>query len=249
MKFKNKVAIITGSSRGIWKATALELAQNWASVVVSSTKLANCQKVVEEIKLLGWSAIAVQCDVSKSTDVNNLVDETIKTFGKIDILVNNAGVGSVKPFAEMTEEDRDFTMNINLKWVFLCTNAVVKHMLKQKSGKIVSIASILGKTGFMNASAYCASKAAIVNLTRSLAIELSPHNINVNVVAPWFIKTDMTKWMLEDENIKNMLLSQIPSGRFWEAEEIAKAVAFLASEDSNFTTWETLVVDGWRLTH
>lgn len=249
MKFKDKIAIITGSSRGIWKATALQLATNWASVVISSTKLADCQKVVEEIKSLGWNAIAVQCDVSKSSDVNNLVQETITTFGKIDILVNNAWVWATKPFAEMTEEDRDFTMNINLKWVFLCTNAVVKHMLKQKSGKIVSIASILGKTGFMQASAYCASKAAVVNLTRSLAIELSPHNINVNVVAPWFIKTDMTKWMMEDENIKNMLLAQIPSGRFGEAEEIAKAVAFLASEDSNFTTWETLVVDWGRLTH
>lgn len=149
----------------------------------------------------------------------------------------------------MTEEDRDNTINVNLKWVFLCTNEVVKHMLKQKSGKIVSMASILGKSWFVNASAYCASKAAVINLTRALAMELSPHNINVNAVGPGFVGTDMTKLMLEDKNIQNMLLSQMPVWRFWKPEEIAKAVAFLASEDSNFTTWETLFVDGWRLAH
>lgn len=249
MKFKNKVAIITGSSRGIWKATALELAKNWANVVVSSSKLESCQKVVKEIESFWWIALAIQCDVSKSSDVQNLINETISKFWKIDILVNNAWVGNTKAFAEMTEEDRDFIMNINLKWVFLCTNQAVKHMLKQKSWKIISIASILWKTGFMQASAYCASKAAVVNMTKALAIELAPHNINVNAIAPWFIKTDMTKESLENNEVSKMLLNHTPAWRFGEAEEIAKAVAFLASEDSNFTTWETLVVDGWRLTH
>ncbi|HOG15664.1 MAG TPA: 3-oxoacyl-ACP reductase family protein, partial [Candidatus Absconditabacterales bacterium] len=240
MKFKNKVAIVTGSSRGIGKATALELAKNGASVVISSTKLENCTKIVKEIEDFGGKAIAVKCDVSNSKDVKNLVDTTIKNFGKIDILVNNAGIGPTKAFEELTEEERDFVININLKGVFLCTNNVIKYMLKQKSGKIISISSILGKRGFAHASSYCTTKAAVINLTRSLAIEYASRNININAVAPGFIRTDMTKESLENDEVSKMLLNHTPAGRFGEAEEIAKAVAFLASDDASYIHGETL---------
>lgn len=249
MKLKNKIAIVTGSRRGIGKSIALELAKEGAEVVVSDIDLKECQNVCDEIKKIGSDTIAVKCDVSKKRDVDAMVKKTIQKFKRIDILVNNAGVVLMKPFVQMTEKDWDFVLDINLKGVFLCTNAVAKQMVKQKGGKIISIASIAGEVGFMNTSAYCASKAGIINLTRELAMELSPHNINVNVVAPGVIATKMTEDMLKDKKTKEVLLANTPLGRVGNPEEIGKAVIFLASNDSNFITGHTLVVDGGWLTH
>lgn len=249
MKLKNKIAIVTGSRRGIGKSIALELAKEGAKVVISDIDLKECQNVCDEIKKIGSDAIAVNCDVSKKRDADAMVKRVIQKFKKIDILVNNAGVVLMKPFVQMTEKDWDFVLDINLKGVFLCTNAVVKQMIKQKSGKIISVASIAGEVGFMNTSAYCASKAGIINLTRELAMELSPHNINVNAVAPGVIATKMTEDMLKDKKTKEVLLASTPLGRIGQPEEIGKAVVFLASDDSNFITGHTLVVDGGWLTH
>lgn len=249
MKLKNKIAIVTGSRRGIGRSITLELAKEGAKVVVSDIDLKECQNVCDEIKKTGSDAIAVKCDVSKKRDVDAMVKKTIQKFKRIDILVNNAGVFLMKPFVQMTEKDWDFVLDINLKGVFLCANAVAKQMVKQKGGKIISIASIAGEVGFMNSSAYCASKAGIINLTRELAMELSPHNINVNVVAPGVIATKMTEDMLKDKKAKEVLLANIPLGRMGNPEEIGKAVIFLASNDSNFITGHTLVVDGGWLTH
>ena len=249
MKLKNKVAIVTGSKRGIGKSIALELAKEGAKVVVSDIDLKECQSVCDEIKKIGSDAIAVKCDVSQKKDVDAMIKKSIQKFKKIDILVNNAGVFLTKPFIQMTEKDWDFVLDINLKGLFLCTNAVAKQMIKQKNGKIISIASIAGEVGFMNSSAYCASKAGIINLTRELAMELSPHNINVNAVAPGVIATEMTEDMLRDKNTKEVLLANIPLGRIGQPEEIGKAIVFLASDDSNFITGHTLVVDGGWLTH
>lgn len=249
MKLKNKVAIVTGSRRGIGKATALELAKEGAKIVVSDIDLKECQSVCDEIRKIGSDAIAVKCDVSKKRDVDAMVKKTIQKFKRIDILVNNAGVVLMKPFVEMTEKDWDFVLDINLKGVFLCTNAVVKQMIKQKSGKIISIASIAGEVGFMNISAYCASKAGIINLTRELALELAPFNINVNAVAPGVIATKMTEDLLKDKKTREILLANTPLGRVGQPEEIGKVVVFLASDDSNFITGHTLVVDGGWLTH
>jgi NAD(P)-dependent dehydrogenase (short-subunit alcohol dehydrogenase family) len=249
MKLKNKIAIVTGSRRGIGKSIALELAKEGAEVVVSDIDLKECQNVCDEIKKIGSDAIAIKCDISKKRDVDAMVKKTIQEFKRIDILVNNAGVFLMKPFVQMTEKDWDFVLDINLKGVFLCTNAVAKQMVKQKGGKIISIASIAGEVGFMNSSAYCASKAGIINLTRELAMELSPHNINVNVVAPGVIATKMTEDMLKDKKTKEVLLANTPLGRVGNPEEIGKAVVFLASNDSNFITGHTLVVDGGWLTH
>jgi NAD(P)-dependent dehydrogenase (short-subunit alcohol dehydrogenase family) len=249
MKLKNKVAIVTGSHRGIGKAIALELAKEGAKLVISDIDLKGCQIVCKEIKKLGSEAIAVKCDISKKAEIDNLMKKTIQKFQKIDILINNAGVFLIKPFVEMTEKDLDFILDINLKGVFLCTSAVAKQMLKQKSGKIISVASIAGKVGFANSSAYCASKAGIINLTRELAMELSPHNINVNAIAPGIIATKMTEDMLKDKKTKKDLLANTPLGRVGQPEEIGKAAVFLASDDSNFITGHTLVVDGGWLTH
>ena len=249
MKLKNKIAIVTGSGRGIGKSTVLELAKEGAKVVVSDIDIKECQNVCDEIKKIGSDAIAVKCDISKKSDVDAMIKKTMQKFQKIDILINNAGVVLMKPFVEMTEKDWDFVLDINLKGVFLCTNAVVKQMIKQKSGKIISVASIAGEVGFMNTSAYCASKAGIINLTRELALELSPHNINVNAIAPGVIATKMTEDMLKDKKTKEVLLASTPLGRVGQPEEIGKAVVFLASDDSNFITGHTLVVDGGWLTH
>ncbi len=249
MKLKNKIAIVTGSRRGIGRSITLELAKEGAKVVVSDIDLKECQNVCDEIKKTGSDAIAVKCDVSKKRDVDAMVKKTIQKFKRIDILVNNAGVFLMKPFVQMTEKNWDFVLDINLKGVFLCANAVAKQMVKQKGGKIISIASIAGEVGFMNSSAYCASKAGIINLTKELAMELSPHNINVNVVAPGVIATKMTEDMLKDKKTKEVLLANTPLGRMGNPEEIGKAVIFLASNDSNFITGHTLVVDGGWLTH
>ncbi|HKL17293.1 MAG TPA: 3-oxoacyl-ACP reductase family protein [Patescibacteria group bacterium] len=244
MTLKNKVAIVTGARRGIGKAIALELAKKGASVVVSDINLEEQKQVVEEIKELGQKALAIKADVTSREEVENMVQKTIDKFGRIDILVNNAGISGLKPFQDITEEDWDKVLDINLKGNFLCTKAVSKHMIKQESGKIISIASIAGKVGFRNASAYCASKAGIVNLTKELALELAPKNINVNAIAPGIIKTKMTEDMLEDENQKKALMQSIPLNRAGGPEEIGKAAAFLASNDADYITGHTLVIDG-----
>lgn len=244
MKLKDKVAIVTGSGRGIGRAIALELAKEGAKVVVTSRHTEECEEVCSVIEGMKGESLCVQCDVSKKEDVERLVAETLEKFGTVDILVNNAGIVRQKPLTETTEEDWDAVLDVNLKGVFLFCKAVAPHMIKQKSGKIVSIASIAGEIGFPNTSAYCASKGGIVNLTRELALELAPHNITVNAVAPGVIETAMTEDMLEDETSKKGLLSQIPMGRVGQSEEIAKATLFLSCDDSSYVTGHTLVVDG-----
>ena len=249
MNVSNKIAIVTGSTKWIGRAIALLFASHSVKIVVCSRNISDCEDIAKEIVSSWGHAIPVQCDISQVSQVQEMIDVTLQNFGKIDILVNNAWVWSVKPFVEMNESDWDDIMNINLKGVFLCTNAVVKHMIPQKSWKIISIASILGKTGFLHASAYCTSKAWVINFTRSLAIELAPYNININAIAPWFITTEMTKGMLQDENIKNMLLSQIPANKIGNPEDIAKAALYLASDDAKYIHGETLTIDGGWLTH
>ncbi|MFH1447112.1 MAG: 3-oxoacyl-ACP reductase family protein, partial [Chloroflexota bacterium] len=223
MKLKNKVAIVTGSGRGIGRAIALELAKEGAKVVVSSRHIKECQEVVKEIKKVGSEGLAVACDVSKKKDVDSMVKKAVKRFGQVDILVNNAGVVRQKPLLETTEKDWDFVIDINLKSVFLCTQAVAPGMMKRKSGKIVSTASIAGEVGFLNIAPYCASKAGIINMTRELALELSPHGINVNAIAPGIIRTEMTKDMLKDKKTKAGLMAQTPIGRVGEPKDIANA--------------------------
>lgn len=244
MILKDKVSIVTGSGRGIGRAIAIELAKAGAKVVVTSRHTDECDEVCEVINKEEGESICVKCDVSKKEEVEQLVQNTVDRFGGIDILVNNAGVLRQKPITEMTEEDWDTTLDINLKGAFLLTQAVVPHMIKRKGAKILSIASVAGKVGFANISAYCASKGGLINLTKELALELATHNINVNAIAPGVIQTQMTEGMLQNETSRNALLAQVPLGRVGQAEEIAHAARFLVSKEADYITGQTLVIDG-----
>ena len=249
MDLKNKVAIITGSRRGIGKAIALALAKAGANVVVSDINLDDCNKVVEEIKAINGNALAVKADVSNPEDVSQMINLTTEKFGKVNILINNAGIYMQKSFTDVTEQDFDRILNINLKGVFLCSKAAVPEMIKQGKGKIINIASIAGQVGFANSSAYCASKGAIINITRELALELAQYKINVNAIGPGVIETDMTKNLLKNKATKEALLANIPLNRIGKPEDIANAALFLASDNSDYITGITLFVDGGWLAH
>ncbi|HOQ15586.1 MAG TPA: SDR family NAD(P)-dependent oxidoreductase [Candidatus Paceibacterota bacterium] len=247
----NKVAIVTGARQGMGKAHAFTLAEAGAKVVISDLSLADCQKVAEEIeKKYSVKTLAIKCDVSQKEEVENLVKETINQFKKIDILVNNAGICQNKPFLELTEEDWEKTININLKGEFLMAQEVAKEMIKQKSGSIINIASIaMGQEGigFLNLVHYCASKGGVVGMTEAMALELAPYNIRVNAVAPGIIETPMINFLKTDSQSLENSLSRIPLRRLGKPEEVSNLVLFLASDESSYITGSTLVIDGGYL--
>lgn len=242
-KLDGKTAVVTGASRGIGRAIALQLASEGANVVVNfSGSEQKAQQVVEEITSLGVKAIAVQANVSDSESVQNLMNAALEQFGSIDILVNNAGITRDNLIMRMKEEEWDDVINTNLKGVFLCTKAVTRQMMKQCSGRIINITSIVGVMGNAGQANYVAAKAGVIGLTKTTARELASRNILVNAIAPGFITTEMTDALPEE--IKSSMLAQIPLGSLGEPEHIAKAVVFLASEDSNYMTGQTLHIDG-----
>jgi len=244
---KGKVAIVTGARRGMGKSHALVLAKAGAKIVVSDISQEECEIVVEEIKKGKGEAIAIKCDVSKKAEVDEMIRKTIDEFGKLDILVNNAGICQFKPFLDLTEDEWDRTININLKGDFLCAQAAAKEMAKQKSGVIVNIASIgMGQVGigFPAIVHYCASKGGIVAMTEALAIELAPFNIRVNAIAPGAIDTPMAASSKQDPKVMEGTLAGIPMRRFGKPEEVSNLVLFLASDDSSYMTGSTVVIDG-----
>lgn len=243
MNLVDKVALVTGAGRGIGKAIAIALAREGAKVIVNDVDIQIAETVVGEIKSLGRESLAIQADVSDSKEVNQMIDLTIKKFGRFDILINNAAIIKRGSIEELKEDDWDRVIDVNLKGTFNCMKAVVGIMKKQKYGKIVNISSIAGKIGDL-ASALCygASKAGMICLAKSLARELAPYNINVNVVAPHAIKTDMSKEWSEEKR-KN-IIANIPLGRMGEPEDIAEAVVFLVSDKAKFITGEVLDVNG-----
>jgi len=238
-----KVAIVTGAGRGIGRAIALALAREGADVVVNDVDSRSAEATANEVRAMGRRALSIVADVSNGEEVIKMVETAIKAFGKIDILVNNAGIFSSIPLEDITEENWDKMMKINLKSVFLCSQAVMKPMKRQRSGKIVNIASMAGKVGGIVAGAdYAASKAGVMCLTKSLAKQLAPYGINVNAVAPAWIETDMMKdWPRET---KESILKQIPLGRFGKPEEVAEAVVFLVSDGAGFITGATIDING-----
>jgi 3-oxoacyl-[acyl-carrier protein] reductase len=243
MRLAGNSVLVTGASRGIGKEIALEMARQGANVAVNySGSESKANETVDEIKALGREAFAIQCDVSNSESVIRMVKETIDRFGKLDILVNNAGITKDNLLMRMKEEEWDDVININLKGVFLCTKAVTRQMMKQRKGRIINIASIVGVSGNPGQANYVAAKAGVIGLTKTAAKELSSRNITVNAVAPGFITTDMTD-KLTDE-VKAEMLKQIPLGRFGDPRDIANVAVFLASDDSSYMTGQTLHVDG-----
>jgi 3-oxoacyl-[acyl-carrier protein] reductase len=244
MDLSGKVAIVTGSARGIGRAIALKLAEAGADIVVNDIAAASdsLESVANEIRALNRQALAVTADVSSKDDVNRMVDAAANTFGHIDIMVNNAGVTRDQLIMRMTDEEWDTVLNIDLKSAFLCTRAVLRHMLRQRSGRIVSIASIVGITGNAGQANYAAAKAGIIAFTRSLAKEAGSRGITANAVAPGFIETKMTEKLGDKQ--RQTFLERVPLGVSGTPRDVAEAVAFLASEEAKYITGQVLCVDG-----
>lgn len=243
MQLKGKTAVVTGGSRGIGRAIALQLAANGANVVVNYTSNSEAAlSVVREIEAMGVSGKAIKADVSKGEEVENLVNEVLKTFGSIDILVNNAGINRDNLIIRMTEQEFDDVINTNLKGAFICTKSVARVMIKQKSGKIINVSSVVGIVGNAGQSNYAAAKAGLIGFTKSMAKELAKRGINVNAVAPGFIETDMTSKL--SEKVKEEFINNIPMQRTGKPEDIAKTVLFLASEYSDYITGQVINIDG-----
>ncbi|MBP2663008.1 MAG: fabG 3 [Firmicutes bacterium] len=243
MHLDGQVAIVTGASRGIGRAVAIALAKVGAKVVINYAGNAKAaEEVCKTITSDGGQAIAVQADVADNGAVEALVKKTIETYGKIDILVNNAGITRDALLMRMKDEDWDAVLNTNLKGIFYCTKAVAKIMMKQRSGRIINMTSVVGITGNGGQANYAAAKAGVIGFTKSMAKELASRGITVNAVAPGFITTDMTSTL--SEQVKSDLTAKIPLNRLGAAEDVAAAVVFLATDSANYITGQTLNVDG-----
>ncbi|MCA9888476.1 MAG: 3-oxoacyl-[acyl-carrier-protein] reductase [Anaerolineae bacterium] len=242
-QFEGKIAIVTGGSRGIGRAIALELGKHGATVVVNYNQSADAaEAVIAEIKAAGGDGMPFQCDVSDADQVTEMFKQVTKTYGQLDILVNNAGVTRDNVIMMLKPDDFDKVIDTNLRSAWLCSKAASRTMMKQRSGRIINISSVVGIAGNGGQTNYAASKAGLIGLTKALAKEIAPRGVTVNAVAPGFIGTDMTS-ELSDE-IKETAISHIPLGRMGLPEDVAKAVAFLASDDAAYITGQVLVVDG-----
>ena len=243
MDFTGKVALVTGSGRGIGKAIAMKLAQNGATLVINDVgDNAPAEQTIAEIKAINHQSTAIMADVSSSADVTRMVDAAIAAYGKIDILVNNAGITRDQLTMKMSDEEWDKVIAIDLKSVFLCTRAVLRPMLKQRSGRIISMSSVVGIIGNAGQANYTAAKAGIIGFTKTIAKEVASRGITVNAVAPGFIDTPMTQVLAPER--KQALLANIPLGSLGTPQDIAETVAFLASEEARYITGQVITVDG-----
>lgn len=242
MSLSEKVAIVTGSTKGIGKEIALAFARQGAKVVVSGRSAERAEQVCAEIKAAGGNAVAVVGDVSQMEDAQALIDKTVEAYGRVDVLVNNAGITRDNLLMRMKESDWDEVISINLKGTFNCIKSITRQLMKQRSGRIINITSVVGQMGNAGQANYSASKAGIIGLTKSVAKELASRNITCNAIAPGFIETDMTGVL--DEKTREALLGQIPLGRLGQVGDVAKAALFLASDDAAYITGQTINVDG-----
>ena len=243
-----KVALVTGAARGLGREYALALAKYGADLVVCDI-LPEVENVRPEIEKLGRRVLVQTVDVCKIPEIYAMVNESVKAFSHIDILVNNAGINVPQWAVDVTEEAWDRVINLNLKALFFCCQAVGKAMIRQKRGKIINISSTMGSVGLERRAAYSSSKAGVNLLTKVLAIEWAPHNINVNAIAPTFVETPLTKPMFEEKGFRESVLREIPMGRIAQTKDITGAVIYLASEASDMVTGHVLLIDGGWTAH
>lgn len=242
MRLKDKVALITGGARGIGQAIALGFAKEGADIVVADVNLETAQKTASEIELSGRKALALEMDVTNYDKVEEGINKILDKMGKVDILVNNAGITKDNLLLRMSQSEWDAVINVNLKGTFNCIKAVSRPMVKQRSGRIISIASIIGLMGNPGQANYAASKAGIIALTKTVAKELASRNIRANAIAPGFIQTEMTAKLPED--IKRRMLEAIPLAKLGTPEDVANLCVFLASDESSYITGQTITIDG-----
>lgn len=248
MRFKDKVAIVTGATKGIGEATAKEFAKEGAKVVVTGRTVELGEKVVAEIKEAGGEAIFVRGDISQPDDVNNLVQKTVEAFGTIDVAVNNAGVNHSADFFDITPDDWDWVLGVDLKGTFLLTQAAARVMVEQeKEGYIVNITSVMGdQLALADQVPYCAAKGGANQFTKAAALALIQHGIRVNGIAPGPVLTELMQRVVNSKEKNDKLLERLPIGYIASCEEIAKVILFMASEDASYFVGETILVDGGR---
>jgi len=259
MELEGQAAIVTGAGRGIGRSIALELAGLGANIVVADVLDDNAEQVAEEIHALGRDAVPVHVDVTARDDLNAMAEKAMSQFGRLDVLVNNAGVNWFGSVLEVTEENWDFVMDVNAKAVFFASQAVLPHMMAAKRGSIVSLASMAGKLGSTYSVAYAASKAAVISITRSLALSGAPYGIRANCVCPGYIySTDMWRQVevgvagvtgTTPEELNRQRLAAIPLGRWEQPEDVAKLIGFLSSDRSWYITGEDVNVSGGLVMH
>lgn len=246
MRLKDRVALVTGSSQGIGRAIALRVAQEGAAVVINYNRTAKgAEEALAEVESAGGRGLIVQADLGRTEDIRRLISTAIEHFGRLDILVNNAGLETHAPFWDVTEEDYDKVLNVNLKGVFFATQAFVRHLKDTgRRGKVVNISSVHEELPFPNFAAYCASKGGLKMLTRNLSVELGPLGININSIAPGAIETPINTKLLNDPQKLGALLTQIPLGRLGQPADVAGLAVFLASDEADYVTGSTYFVDG-----
>lgn len=243
ISLKEKTAVITGSARGIGRAIAEKLAEAGSKIVISDILVEDGEKTAKEIKeKYGVETLFISSNVADSQSAEELVTKAHEAFGKIDVFVNNAGITRDTLLLRMKEDDFDKVIAVNLKGTFNCTQSVLKKMIKQRSGSIINIASVIGLMGNVGQANYAASKAGVIGFTKSVAREGAPRGVRANSIAPGFIKSDMTHIL--NEEVQKQILSQIPAGEMGTPEDVANAVLFLASDLSSYITGQTLTVDG-----
>jgi 3-oxoacyl-[acyl-carrier protein] reductase len=242
MRLKDKVAFITGAAQGIGKSIAIAFAREGASIIVSDINLEAAEQTAQEIGAMGVRTLAIKTNVADQADVDRSFTEAAKTFERIDILVNNAGITKDGMFIRMKKEDWDAVLSVNLSGVFNCSKAAASLMIRQRYGKIINIASIVGQMGNVGQANYCASKAGVIGFTKTVARELAGRSVTVNAIAPGFIQTAMTDKIPEE--YKKKLLEQIPLGKMGQPEDVASAALFLASADADYITGQVIAVNG-----
>lgn len=247
MRIKDEVALITGGGRGIGREIAILFAREGANIAICDVDKESLAKTKQEIDSLGRQCLSFCVDVTVYIQIEEMANKILDKLGKIDILVNNAGITRDNLILRMTEEDWDKVIAVNLKGVFNCTKAISKLMIKQRSGKIINIASIIGLIGNIGQANYSASKAGIIGLTKTTAKELASRNINVNAIAPGFIATDMTDKLSAE--VKEKMSAQIPLNRFGKPVDVARLCLFLSCEESDYITGQTIVIDGGMTMH